>query len=139
MNEDQMIENWGAQKRARNFNRLCSSVLTEYEFIGQRGHPSSYSYVKFIAEPADRLSLAFEVEWPTDFDETYTNKIKQVIAEAVVGALWLVPDPYRGCHLRLVEFKWDTIGGSEKAVHTATLLAMHILIGDGDWEEVTGR
>jgi hypothetical protein len=90
MDERELLENWGKQKQSHTFQRLRSSTIAEYEFIGQRGHPSSYSYVKFRADPAD-------------------------------------------------EFKWDTIGGSEAAVHSATLLAICILVADGDWEQVTGR
>jgi hypothetical protein len=139
MNERELLENWGAQKQSQNFRRLNSSAIAEYELVGQRGHPSSYAFVKFFAEPADELSLIFEVEWPAEFDQTYTKRIKHTIAEAVLDTLWLVKDPFRGCLLRLVEFKWDPIGGSEVAVHSATLVAMHMLVADGDWVLVTGR
>ena len=138
MNERELLENWGAQKVSQNFRRLRSSTLAEFEFIRQSCR-SSYSFVKFLAEPADELSLVFEVEWPAAFDETYTRRIKNAVAEAVLDALWLVKDPYRGCRLRLIEFKWDAIGSNEVAVHQATLLAMNVLIADGDWVEVTGR
>ena len=139
MDERELLENWGAQKQSHNFQRLRSSTLAEYEFIRQRGHPSSYSYVKFRADPADELTLIFEVQWPEEFDETYTKRIKHAVAEAVLDTLWLTINPFRGCLVRLIEFKWDTIGGSEAAVHSATLLAMSILVADGDWEQVTGR
>lgn len=139
MNEQDLVENWAAQKMSHNFRRLRREAVVEFEFKGHFGHPSSYSFVRFAAQPADELSLAFEVQWPTEFDEIYTKRIKHTLAEAVLDSLWATKNPFRGCQLRLIEFKWDAVGGSEMAAHVATLGAMKRLVDGGDWADVTSR
>jgi hypothetical protein len=139
MNENMLVANWGVQKRSHNYRRLDGMTAAQLEFIGQPGHPTSYSFVRFTSEPSDELSLAFEVEWPPAFDAEYTLRIRNAIAEAVIDVLLAKKDPHRGCCLRLVQFRWDDVGGSERAVYLATAKAMQRLCDEAAWVLVTGR
>jgi len=141
MREDELIDSWGKQKRSHNYRRLVAACEAEFEFRGQFGHPSSYAYVKFLAEPADELSLEFGVDWPREFDEVYARRIRHSIAEAIVDVLLSKPAGMacRGCKLRLTAFRWDTIGGSERAVYRASAKAMEQLCEQAHWAAVTGR
>jgi hypothetical protein len=139
MNEQALLHNWSEQKLTHNFRRLRNRYVVEYEFIRQPGHPSSYAFVKFEAEPAEQASLEFDVDWPSDFDVIYTTRIKNSIAEAVLDTLWSSKTASRGCKLRLVDFKWYEVGGSEVAVHAATQKALQRLILEAEWDQVTGR
>jgi hypothetical protein len=141
MNESSLFENWDLQKTACNYRRLVEPFECDYEFKGQFGHPSSYAYVRFRALPADDLSFETNVIWPEDFDPDYTQRIVHAIAEAIIDGLIAIPDsyPFRGCHLELVGFKWDSVGGSEAAVRKATSKALEDLKRKGTWHLVTGR
>jgi hypothetical protein len=141
MKESELILNWGEQKISHNYKRIMASFETDFEFIGHVGHPSSYAYVRFIAEPADEISLEFSVDWPQSFDEDYTLRIEHSIGEAVLDVLFpkLKGSPWRGCALRLTGFKWDEVGGSEMSVYRATTKAMEHLCAKGQWSEITGK
>lgn len=139
MNERELIENWGEQKLSHPFWRLRAGRIVEFEFIGDFGHPSSYGFVKFDAQPHENLVLEFDVEWPAEFSATYSMRIIHSIGEAVVDALCTTETPRRGCRLRLIDFKWDAVGGSEVSVYKTTLIAMQRLVVEGEWELVTGR
>ncbi|MFN7693077.1 MAG: hypothetical protein ACK5O3_03400 [Burkholderiales bacterium] len=141
MNESFIVTNWAEQKLAHNFYRLAVPHEVEYEFVRQRGHPSSYSFVGFNAEPADELRLQFSVAWPGEFDNEYCLRIQHAIGEAVADGLLGSGEmcPYRGCSLTLSAFRWDSVGGSEVAVYRATLKAMEALRTSGQWSIVTGR
>ena len=71
--------------------------------------------------------------WPEEFNAEYARRIKNTIAEAVVDGLLALPNeyPYRGCHVQLVGFRWDTVGGSEAAVSRATAKAFELLRRQG--------
>jgi hypothetical protein len=121
MDEAELISNWSEQKRASNYCCLAEASDFEFEFRGRLGHPSQYALVKFVAKPADRLSLTFDVQWREEFDEVYTLRIKHSIAEAVLDVLFSWPPgremgPYRGCELTLSKFGWHEVSGSEVAV-----------------------
>ena len=139
LNEHALIENWREQKLAHNFHRLSQAGEFDGEFRRRPG-PSSYAYVKFLASPAADLSLDFSVQWPEEFDSEYSLRIRNAIGEAVVDRMLGAPStaPYRGCSLVVVGFKWDPVGGSELAVHHASLLALESLCTTGQWEWVTG-
>ena len=140
MNERDLLGSWTAQKLAHNFHRLAEPFETEFEFVRQRGHPSSYAFVRFQAIPADESSLHFSVDWPAELDEVYSTRIRHAIAEGVLDALYGSSHyPYRGLTLTLVAFGWDQLGGSEVAVHRATTEAMHHLKTHARWEVVGGR
>jgi hypothetical protein len=139
VDEQALLDNWAEQKLTHNFRRLRSACVAEFEFMRQLGHPSSYALVRFEAQPAEESSVEFGVEWPSSFDATYTVRIKNSIAEAVLDALWSSKTPFRGCKLRLVGFKWDEVGGSEVAVHIATHKALEKLMSEAEWDYVTGR
>jgi hypothetical protein len=139
MNEKELIENWRDQKLSHNFWQLRAGRIVEFEFLGQYGHPSSYGYVKFDAQPHHRLVVEFDVEWPAEFGATYTKRIINSIGEGVVDGLCVTEMPRRGCRLRLIAFKWDAVGGSEVAVYKTTQKAMQRLVSEGEWELVTGR
>jgi hypothetical protein len=139
MDEQALLHNWAEQKFTHNCYRLRKPCMAEFEFIGQRGHPSSYASVRFAAAPADQTALNFDVEWPSTFDTTYRQRIENSIAEAVLDVLWSTKDAFRGCALRLVGFKWDEIGGSEIAVYRATRQALQRLVSEAEWDHLTGR
>ena len=137
MTERELIENWVEQKRSRNFRRLRAGRIAEFEFLGpEYGHPSSYGYVKINARPNEDLAVEFDIEWPAEFDATYTKRIRRSIGEAIVDALFSTQYPHRGCRLRLIDFKWDAVGSSEVAVYVATLKAIQRLMVEGEWEDV---
>ncbi|HET6431577.1 hypothetical protein [Dyella sp.] len=141
MNEQVLIANWSEQKLSHNYFRLIAEVTVEHEFVRQRGHPSSYAFVSFSAVPADALALQFSVAWPVEFDSEYCLRIQHTIGEAVVDSLVSAGGtrPYRGCSLTLCAFGWDSVGGSEVAVHRATEKAMESLRQRGQWSIVNGR
>ena len=146
MDECDLIDNWRTQKASTNYRRLTFSAEVEYEFAGRLGHPSQYALVKFLAIPADQLSLEFEVDWPSEFDAEYTARIEHSIAEAVVDALlsshtgkYPHDFPFRGCALRLIGFGFHAVSGSEASVYYATILAMARLRNECEWSDVLGR
>jgi hypothetical protein len=57
----------------------------------------------------------------------------------MLDTLWSGKNPCRGCKLRLVEFRWDDVGGSEMAVHFATQKALEKLVSEAEWDHIRGR
>ncbi len=135
MDQSQLLENWALQKTTCNYHVLEVLHEVEFEFKGRYGHPSSYAYVKLRAEPATELSFTVSVEWPDEFDAEYAVRIQDTVAEAVVDGLIASPNtsPYRGCHVQLVGFRWDSVGGSEVAVARATSKAIELLREQAQW------
>uniref|UniRef100_UPI00117C8EF2 hypothetical protein n=1 Tax=Pelomonas sp. KK5 TaxID=1855730 RepID=UPI00117C8EF2 len=138
MRQADLLDNWVRQKTSGNFRRLCVPIEVEHEFKGRFGHPSSYAYVKFQVDPAEELSFATAVLWPSEFDADYTRRIHDSIAEAIVSTLFNPQDhcPFRGCAIQLIDFRWDSVGGSEHAVKRATAKAMELLRTSDSWEIV---
>lgn len=137
MNESELVSNWSSQKVAKEYLRLVEPCSVAHEFSGRIGHPSQFARVGFKAVPADSIKLDFEVKWPEEFDDAYSLRIRQCIAEAVLDGLWGVPQyPHRGCELKLVEFGWHEYSGSEMSVRHATALAMAKLRSEGKWTMV---
>ena len=91
--------------------------------------------MKLRAEPAAELKFTVAVEWPDEFDSEYAVRIQHTVAEAVVDGLMASPNtnPYRGCHVQLVGFRWDSVGGSEAAVARATSKAIELLRERAKW------
>jgi hypothetical protein len=141
MNQYELISNWGEQKISHNYRSLMSPCDVEFEFIGHVGHPSSYARVGFHAEPADKLELNFGVDWPLEFSVEYQTRIQNTIAEAILDALFAQSDGviFRGFSITLTAFKWDTIGGSERAVFKATVKAIEQLRQKAQWSDVLGK
>jgi hypothetical protein len=141
VNEGELLSNWAEQKLSTNYQRLIEPLEVEFEFCRAIGHPSQYALVRLSANPADQLSLEFEVDWPKEFDVIYTLRIKHSIGEAAVDGLLSssVFSPFRGCDLRLIKFGWHEVSGSEASVRIATTHAIEKLRKEGKWEEVTGR
>jgi hypothetical protein len=135
MNQDQLLANWALQKTSRNHYVLCTAHEVEFEFKGRYGHPSSHAFVKLRAEPAAELNFSVAVEWPEEFNAEYALRIQHTVAEAVVDGLIASPNtnPYRGCHVRLIGFRWDSVGGSEAAVARATSKAIELLREQAHW------
>ncbi|OPF63630.1 hypothetical protein [Hydrogenophaga sp. H7] len=135
MNQDQLLANWTLQKTSHNHYVLSTAHEVEFEFKGRYGHPSSYAFVKLRAEPAAELNFSVAVEWPEEFNAEYALRIQHTVAEAVVDGLIASPNtnPYRGCHVRLIGFRWDSIGGSEAAVARATSKAIELLREQAHW------
>jgi hypothetical protein len=135
MDQSELLANWALQKTTCNYHALESPHEVEYEFKGRYGHPSSYAYVKLRAEPATELGFAVAVEWPEEFDAEYAERIQNAVGEAVVDGLISAPNtyPYRGCHVQLIGFRWDRVGGSEAAVARATSKAIELLREHGRW------
>jgi hypothetical protein len=90
------------QKLATNYRRLLEPLTVECEYQGAHyGHPSTYGFVSFEASPAERLTVAFDSAWPTDFTAEYRRRVMSGVAEAIVDSLIASPDsPYRGCKSR---------------------------------------
>ena len=141
MHEKELISNWGEQKSSHNYRLLQSPCAAEFEHIGRLGQLSSYAKVGFAAEPADTLSLSFDVVWPTDFDDTYKLRIQNTIAEAVADTLLIRNEGTicRGLRLKLVAFGWSAVGGSEMATYRATMKAMEQLREKAKWVDVLGK
>lgn len=141
MRQTELLANWASQKISSNYQCLTTPIEVEFEFKGIFGHPSSYAYVKFEAEPAKELSFGTSVKWPEEFSPEYTRRIQDAVAEAIVDGLLARENeyPYRGCSLRLVEFGWDSVGGSERAVHRATVKAIELLRTNASWQLSTGN
>jgi hypothetical protein len=97
VNERELIDNWAEQKLSHNHHRLVEPFEVEYEFVRQRGQPSSYALVRFSAVPAAEFAVHFAAEWPVEFDDEYRCRIQHSIAEAIVDALYAAPGacPYR--------------------------------------------
>ena len=135
MHQSQLIANWALQKTTCNYHALESPQEVEFEFKGRYGHPSSYAYVKFRAKPATELTFTVAVEWPEEFDAEYAERIQNTVGEAVVDGLLSVQNgyPHRACHVSLIGFRWDNVGGSEAAVAKATTKAMELLRKQGKW------
>jgi hypothetical protein len=135
MDQNQLLANWALQKTTCNYHVLSAPHEVAFEFKGRYGHPSSYAFVKLRAEPAAELNFTVAVEWPEEFDAEYALRIHHTIAEAVVDGLLASPNtnPYRGCHIKLIGFRWDTVGGSEAAVARATSKAIELLREQGHW------
>jgi hypothetical protein len=141
MRQSELLANWGRQKTSCNYYRLTTPMEVEFEFKGRLGHPSSYAYVKVRVEPAEELSFDALVTWPEEFDQEYTRRIQDSVAEAVIDGLLGREDdyPYRGCSVHLVGFRWDPVGGSERAVRRATVKAIELLRVGAKWELSTGH
>ena len=141
MNEHELIRNWGEQKISHNYRCLVSPCTAEFELIGPAGHPSSHAKVGFVAEPAETLSLHFDVEWPATFDDTYKLRIQNTTAEAIADMLLVRCEGsiFRGVELKLTTFGWSEVGGSEMAVYRATTKAMQQLREEAQWTDMLGR
>lgn len=141
MHEKELISNWGEQKVSHNYRRLMSPCTAEFEYIGRLGQLSGYAKVGFAAEPADTLSLSFDVDWPDDFDDTYKLRIQNTIAEAVADALLVRQEGNicRGLRLNLIAFVWSAAGGGEIATYRATMKAMEQLREKAQWVDVLGK
>ena len=141
MNQSELLENWVLQKNSGNYHVLAEPIEVEFEFRGVFGHPPSYAYVKLRAEPAQSLLYTSEALLPEDFDAEYTRRIHDTITEALVDGLLALPNgyPYRGCHIRLLQFGWDAVGGSERAVGRATRKAMDLLREKAKWRLSDGH
>ncbi|WP_284620789.1 hypothetical protein [Aquabacterium humicola] len=141
MHQAELLANWARQKTSCNYQCLVGPVEVEFEFKGQFGHPSSYAYVRLRAEPADELAFSASVAWPEEFDQEYARRIQDTVAEAIVDGLLGRENeyPYRGCSVQLIGFRWDSVGGSERAVHRATVKAVELLRANASWHLSTGH
>lgn len=84
MTEQQLLEDWVTQKLATNYRRLLEPLTVEFEYQGAHyGHPSTYGFVSFEASPAERLTVAFDSAWPTDFTAEYRRRVMSGVAEAI--------------------------------------------------------
>jgi hypothetical protein len=98
-------------KRLRNFYRLNAEETVEHEFRDRWGHPSSYAFVRLRCRPADDLSVATQVTWPTDAREEGSS-FERAIAEGIADVLLDGIYHHSGCELTLIDVRYDRVGSS---------------------------
>src|SRR3954465_11767206 len=111
MEQELILENWLRRKLSyHHYYRLRQPITVEYEFKGQFGHPSSYAFVRFECQPAEKLSFQSTAVWPEDLTADWVSGLEAAICQAIVDGLVCSSDmPFVGCSLNLVEIKYDEI------------------------------
>jgi hypothetical protein len=134
--ESQMLDLWRTAKPQRKGWRLEVPVLVEHEFQGaQRGHPSTFAFVRFQCDPAASLSFTPAAVWPEFISANEQDALHRGIAEGIVDGLMHELYPYSGVALRLVESRYDQTSSSVLAFHRATVFAMNTLRKSG-WTQI---
>jgi hypothetical protein len=124
-----MFELWRAAKTRRNLYRLEVPVTIEHEYQGaQRGHPSTYAFVRFECLPAAELSFSSVANWPESMSEASRNSLHRGIAEGIVDGLTGAIYPHRGVAIRLIDCRYDEVCSSVASFHHATVCAMQTLL-----------
>ena len=125
------LEALRARRSERHYYRLEAATSVEYEYQGlQRGHPSTYAFVKFACAPADDLGFATSASWPSTFDSKESERFELAIAEGVADVLLDGVYQHSGCALTLTEVRCDEVCSSEAAFMKATRGAMAQLLNE---------
>ena len=136
MEQNLILEEWLRRKLSfKHYWHLREPYVVEYEFIGQLGHPSSYGFVRFQCQPAERLSFQSTASWPDTLTSDWIAEFETFICEAIIDGLVCVSTtPYLGCSLNLVSIKYDEVSSSGAAFYKATKGAIAELIRTSRWD-----
>lgn len=131
------LEALRTRKRERHYYRLQTATGIEFEYqSAQRGHASSYAFVKFACAPANDLSFVAKTSWPYTWDFKETERFELAIAEGVADMLLDGLYQHSGCALTLTGVRCDEVGSSEAAFMKAARGAMVQLLNE-KWTLVT--
>ncbi len=135
MEQKIILEEWLERKLSfKDCWTLSNSCISEYEYKGRIGHPSSYAFVRFECQPAKNLGFDSTVLWSNHIPSDWISLHETSILEAIVdGLLCVSTTPYLGCSLTLVDIKYDEVSSSPTAFYRATKEAIAELIRVNRW------
>jgi hypothetical protein len=136
MGQELILEEWLRRKLSfRHYWRLREPNAVDYEYKERLGHPSSYAYVRFECQPAERLSFSSTASWPNGLTADWVSEFEASICEGIVDGLVCVSvTPFSGCSLNLVSIKYDEVSSSGAAFYKATKGAMAEFIKTSRWD-----
>ena len=131
------LEALRTRKRERHYYRLETATSVEYEYQGlERGHPSTYAFVKFECAPAHDLTFVAKTSWPSTLDSKECERFELAIAEGLADTLLDGLYQHSGCALTLTGVRYDEVGSIEFAFMKAAGGAMAQLLNE-KWTLVT--
>lgn len=134
MNAEQMLAGWRRFKEHRSVVcRLVEPFQAEHEYQGmQRGHPSTYAFVRFQCLPARALEFEMGTAWPAGSEKDSAH-VEDAMATAIVDVLLSPEVPAIGCRVRCVAVGWDDVASSPLAFYRATRDAITKLRDEAKW------